>query len=116
MNKPEATLNFPEHWVTEPWMHTEVISVVTKDDDGTRAYIAGGVLNDGTNLMGLAYPGGQRVMRAGPATGWAIEEHFSGRPLREGPDDGLLEMWKNVVEASVYGKHAAEAELGRRLS
>lgn len=110
--RPDATLTFPDHWVTEPWLLHEVVATIDLPNGQGHAIAAGGVLQDGTNLLGIVYPRGQRIMRAGPATGWAIEEQFTGRPLRAGRDDSLLRAWALLIQSSIHGKKSAEAEVG----
>jgi len=92
-----ATIVFPRAWLqASPWMHTEALAQL--DLDAGAAYMAGGVLHDGTNLIGLVYPGGQRVLRALLEGG--IDEHFSGRPLTE-DDELLIETWRHAVASWV---------------
>lgn len=93
-----ATIVFPRDWVEPvlPWLHTEIFTAL--DLERGKAYVAGGVLDDGTTLVGLVYPGGQRVLRSFLEGG--IDEHFSGRPLTDA-DGVLVELWRSVVASWV---------------
>jgi hypothetical protein len=62
--------------------------------DGGRAVLAGGVLNENTTLLGLAFPGGQCLLRT-PITG-EMEERFTGRRLKA--DEPLLQIWRHEVD------------------
>jgi hypothetical protein len=107
---PVAEILFPEEWLTSGWMLTQVLRVV--EVEGGHAAVAGGVLKDGANLLGLAFPGGQCVLRSSPDTGWAIEERFSGRLLMD--DDPLRALWRIAVESQVNAGKQMRLEEGSR--
>lgn len=70
-------VTFPPEWLRDRhWLPGHPSIVLTSDDE--TMFAAGGVLDDGTNLMGLCWPGGQRAYRYSPDTGWALEERFDG--------------------------------------
>lgn len=108
-----ATVVFPERWLSGAgWLSAEGIGSVALPD-GDRAWFAGGVLNDGTNLLGLVYPGGQRALRAPLAGG--MEEVFDGRDLDQEQDAVLIEGWRAAVEAWVRsGRELRDAVGGSR--
>lgn len=96
-----ATIAFPRPWLQgREWVATTPVVDVALSG-ARRAHVAAGCLDDGTNLVGMAYPGGQRVLRA-PVDG-GVHEHFDGRPLNgSDPDDELLvTAWRRTVDAWV---------------
>jgi hypothetical protein len=103
-----GTIEFPREWkLGKDWLPGFPQVVVTSEQDN--AIVAGGVLEDGTNLLGMCWPGGQRVLRASPDTGWAIEERFDGTP-----SERLITAWRIVVDCQIKGARDAWAELGGR--
>jgi hypothetical protein len=63
---------------------------------------------DGSNLVGLCFPGGQRVYRMSPDTDWAIEERFEGDAPEVAQD-----VWRVLVDCAAEGLRKAREELGR---
>jgi hypothetical protein len=101
-----AQLDFPPEWHTADWMLTEVL-LVSKLRGGQEVFIAGGVLKDGSNLIGLTHPRGQRVARSSPVTGWSIEERFSGD--QEAVERDLGTVWSTVIRSVTEAKVAVDA-------
>lgn len=105
-----GNLDFPVAWLDgKGWLIGPEIVAAHQLDDGAYGVIAGGVLSDGTNVLGMSFPRGQRLMRISPDTDWAIEERFDG----ETPSAVLLEVWPKVVESMRLGMQDAREELGR---
>jgi hypothetical protein len=79
-----------------------------------KAMLTQAMLTDGTNIMALMWPTGQRILRTGPATGWALQEHFDGAL----PDDDkarrvLGMIWRVAVESMIQGCRDADADMVR---
>lgn len=105
-----ATLEWPVEWFgLNTWLRTDLVTVLQHGKSGDRVYVAGGVLTDGTNLIGIVSEKSkiQNVARSGPKTGWSLEERIDPRMPRY-----LRPIWANVVEAMIQAKRDAEAELG----
>lgn len=82
----QLDIRFPPEWLEgREWVMAEAVATVPLAD-GARGVFAGGVLDDDACLLGLVYPGGQRVLRC--SSDYGIEERFEGRDL--GPDDKTL--------------------------
>lgn len=105
----EFALDPPPAWLEgRHWLLVQALFTVSENGDVT-GVAGGGVLSDGTNIIGLVYDGGQRLMRMSPDTDWALEEHFIGDPPA---DDGKLgETWTGIVESFRLGMADAKAEL-----
>lgn len=102
-------IHFPADWLAGRDWSLGPDVVLTSDDE--KAIAAGGVLDDGTNLMGLCWPGGQRVYRTSPDTDWAFEERFEGdAPPR------IQDVWRIIIDCAVKGARDAWDELGGRPS
>ncbi len=102
-------IEFPPEWRTHPFRVAEIL--MTKDLSNGKAVLCGGILENGTNLMCLAYPEGQRMYRVSPDTGWAMEERFVGRPPRRERDRKIVnEGWRIAVEASIQAGREIERE------
>lgn len=96
-------VDFPDEWITDEWLFGEVIA--TAEVTAGTAVLAGGMLADGSNLFGLLYPGGQRLMRTSAATNWALEERFTGEP----PDRIGMTLWRAAVDELAAAIAAARA-------
>lgn len=59
---PLGTIAFPPEWIADLAWLPGFPQIVLHSDDET-VFAAGGVLEDGSNLMGLCWPDGQRVYR-----------------------------------------------------
>lgn len=115
MSDPVANLNFPAEWTHDnPWQpgFPELVKALTYDRlPDERFFIAGGILKDGTNLIGLCWSSGrgQHVMRCGPPL-WAVEERTDPKA-----HPATRKLWRMVVESMAAGRREAERELGRLL-
>lgn len=97
---------FPPEWKQDREWASGFPAVVLHSDDETM-FAAGGVLEDGTNLMGLCWPGGQRVYRLSPDTGWALEERYQGDAPKS-----AARAWRILVEAAIKAGKDVEDEIG----
>jgi hypothetical protein len=106
-------VSWPRNWVrpTDRWAKGPEIVAAATDHP---IVLSGGVIDDqgGTNVMALAYPGGQRLLRCGPATDWALEEKYEGRPPRARHLSRVKQMWAVAVESVVEGRRQTVVELG----
>lgn len=94
-------LEFPETWLEgREWLLLNV-ALSGQLTDGRDFALMHGMLDDGCNLIGLCYPGGQRLIRCGPGNKWAVEERFTGLPLKDG--DPLLKIWSWTTRSLVEG-------------
>jgi hypothetical protein len=101
-------IEFPPEWKAgKPW-GKGFPQIMLSHEDGT-IFAAGGALVDGSNLVGLCFPGGQRVYRMSPDTDWAIEERFEGDAPEVAQD-----VWRVLVDCAVRALRSAEEELGGR--
>jgi DnaJ-class molecular chaperone len=78
------------------WLFTEL--VLTKELPDGLAFIAGGVLDDGSNLLGMCHPGGQRLFRHGPL-GREKEQRRSGTSNPE-----LDQVWGIIIASVLRGE------------
>lgn len=108
------TTEFPKEWMDGHWFIEADLLVKGKLDNGQHVALGGGVLEDGTNLMGLVWETGQRLMRMSPDTDWAIEERLLGdQPAAETLSGKALgHMWKIAIDATVTASQQVTAELG----
>lgn len=84
-------IDFPDHWATgEPVDHIAYTSPCGK------MCLFGVMLDDGSNLWALAFPGGHRLARTADAIDWGIEERFYGAP---GPElaDPVKAAWRDHI-------------------
>lgn len=107
----QGEIKFPDEWYTAPWDKCELISVLKIKGTGEQMFYAGGTLEDGTCIYGLGFPGGQRVMRLCPSTGWALEERFRGTPKKSIRRE-VNDVWCCLVQSIVVAKQMTEDELG----
>lgn len=102
-------LEWPPEWIgLHTWLRTDLVQSLRHEATGDLVFIAGGVLTDGTNLIGVCWPGGQHVATAGPRTGWSIEERVDPNAPKY-----MRRIWRQVVKSMVQAKRDAEAELGK---
>lgn len=105
-----AELVFPPEWYGgKTWLpgFPELVQTYTHDElPGETFFVAGGVLEGGANLLGLAWSSGQHIARCGPPL-WALEE-------RVDPDApaATRSLWRHVVDSMVRGYRDARVELG----
>jgi hypothetical protein len=110
MGEPVGEIAFPPEWKVGKKWGPGYPEILLTGDEG-RIFAAGGCLRDGTNLMGLCWPGGQRVYRTGPDTGWALEERFD----EAGPaPERIVQVWRILIEATVNSAREVERLTGGR--
>jgi hypothetical protein len=106
---PDWELRLPPEWKTDEYFRVEVFGEAELPN-GARALIAGTLLKDGTNILGLLWPGGQRIARVTASTNWALEERFTGT-VPQGCSDAIAAAWRFVVNQMVdSAKHAKTPE------
>ena len=99
-------VTFPAEWDTAPPLLFDLLLEAKVTATGEHIVIAGGVLEDGTNLLALAYPGGQRTVRMSPVTGGAIEERLEGRELSLDSDEPIRQVWRTCLDQMIDAKRA----------
>ncbi len=87
----KRVVDFPDAWGSAP----PIESLNGKVSAGV--YLAGVLLEDGSNLWALIYPGGARFVRTAAAIDWGIEERYTGTPPREDDAATVNETWALVV-------------------
>lgn len=105
----EWDMQMPPEWKTGEW--DRITPLARGQLPYGEALLIIGTLDDGTNFFALCWPAGQRIARCGPATDWALQEHFTGRVPKLG-EEVIDRMWKVAVESTLEGKALAEAGLG----
>lgn len=103
----------PEWELTEP---QDFALMGVEDTDDGPAVFAGWLLEDGTNLMAVSWPGGQKLCRTSPDTGWALEERFAGEQPTD-PEDIRQKWWRDGMDAMAHAGREARrimAELERK--
>ena len=110
-NAPDWTLDMPAEWKTGEWVKIDALA--ESDLLHGQALMVAGFLTDGTNVMAVLWPAGQRILRTGPPTDWAIQEHFTGRPPLATAGGGTIEeMWSVAVKMMIQAKTATDARFG----
>ena len=103
------TIALPPEWETAPFASIDPVAHGQLEDG--QALLASVLLADGTNIMAVTWPGGQRVARMGMPTDWAVQEHYTGE-LPPGAGAAVVErMWRAAVAAMVQGKADTIAEM-----
>jgi hypothetical protein len=64
-------------------------------------YLAGIVLDDGSIVMTLLYPGGKRYARVSPHTDWALEERPEGQPPAEKDRETINKVWREWLQTLI---------------
>lgn len=106
----EWKMEIPPEWKTAEWDQARIRPMLEVPAAGGMACQA--MLKDGTNLVALMWPTGQRLLRMGPATGWAMQEHFEGTIPK--PDRKVLsDVWAKLVQAYVAAAADADEDLRR---
>lgn len=108
---PDFTVELPPEWKTADWSVDHIAPIAEADLAYGKALLVMAMLNDGTNILALTWPSGQRLARMSPETGFAIEERFTGRSPQSGAAK-IDEVWRLGVESMVRAGHEAERELG----
>jgi hypothetical protein len=109
MSEPDRVIDFPDGWGTgKPIDHIQGIVPGTRDPKGV--YVFGTLLDDGSNLFALVYPGGHRFARTAASLRWGIEE-------RLGPDPEpafqqiVAEQWQAIINLMVDAGHQTDVDL-----
>lgn len=100
-------VEFPDGWGTA----TPVDTIHYSKDD---LHIAGVLLEDGSNLFALIYPGGQRFVRAAPVADYALEEAFTGEPPSVEDKAAVDGEWRQILAMMIDAGREVDAVLGRR--
>lgn len=104
----DYTVRFPPEWVGEhEWTIVEEVMTLRHTRTGEVMHVAGGVLDDGSNLIALHWSRGQNIARMGPDTGWKLEQRLAPPAARP---EHVRQTWQNVLESMTYGKECAEGE------
>lgn len=108
-SEPTWTVDLPQEWRTAPPAMIDLIA--TGKLAGGDALLVSMLLADGTNIMAVTWPGGQRLVRMGLPINWAVQEHYDGElPADEGA--AVVErLWCVAVRALVQGKADTIADL-----
>ena len=104
------TLELPTEWKTAEWS-TEHIRPMFEVPVASAVAVQV-MLRDGTNMLGLIWPSGQRLLRTGPATGWALQEHFTGTIAPE-HRKVLSEIWAKLVQCMVQAGLDADDDMAK---
>lgn len=102
----EWQLDLPREWKTADW-DTSKLEVIA-ELPAAGAVLVNAMLADGTNLIGMLWPGGQRLVRCTPD---GVDERFGAR-LPKKHRKVLSRAWRVAVKSLVAAKQAAERELG----
>jgi hypothetical protein len=79
----------------------------TRDRD---LFVFACLLEDGSNLFALIYPGGQRFVRTAHQIDWGIEERYEPPPRpRDLPR--VNRLWRELVDEMVAAGKAADADM-----
>jgi hypothetical protein len=109
MSVRDWTLEMPPAWMTGEWECLDLLAEGRLAAGGA-ALLVSGVISDGTNVMAVLWAGGQRVLRMGPPTRYAVQEHYTGSLP---PEHAVIDrMWKVAVDSIIQAKAEAEQELG----
>lgn len=98
-------VDFPDGWGTADPVPSQAL-VLSKGP----LTIFGCLLEDGTNLFALVYPGGQRFARTAFAIDWGIEESY-GPPPRRRHLAAVNATWRDIVTQMVEAGKAADADM-----
>jgi hypothetical protein len=100
----ERLVDFPHEWGTgEPIEH-----VAYKKDD---LRIFGVLLDDGSNLFTLIYPGGERFVRTAADNDWGIEERYQGKPPRPRDLAVVNREWRTIIDMIVTAGRRVSSEM-----
>jgi hypothetical protein len=109
MSVRDWTLEMPPAWMTGEWECLDLLAEGRLAAGGA-ALLVDGVLTDGTNVMAVLWASGQRLLRMGPPTEYAVQEHYTGKLP---PEDKVIDrMWKVAVNAMIQAKADTEREFG----
>jgi hypothetical protein len=109
MSAPDLTTTMPDGWITASPLLAEPLAEA-RCPDGV-VVLATMCLCDGTNFFTLTWPTGQRVARAGDATGWGIQEQYDGdQPT--GDEDVRSKLWSKAMTAFALSLRETREEMG----
>lgn len=104
-------MDLPPEWLTGRWLVLDAIA--ESDLLHGQALLVSGILSDSTNVMAVLWPAGQRLLRMGPPTDWALQEHYCGRPPSAVAGGDTIEMmWRVAVDSIIEAKAQTVAECG----
>lgn len=102
----EISIVFPRSWIGEQgFQHAEVVQTLRHEATGEIMFIAGGVLDDGTNVIGLRWSRGQNLARMSPDTDWKIEQKRAPRM-----PEYVRTTWEGVLDSMRFGKESADGD------
>jgi hypothetical protein len=108
MSELMGIITFPIEWMRDKrWDSESPHLMLTGTGQHEAVFAAGGCLTDGTNLVGLKWPEGQRVYRFGPDNGWALEERYEGTA-----DETVEKVWTVLIQAMVEAVRKTKQEWG----
>jgi hypothetical protein len=102
------TIDLPRPWRTAAIASADLIATAPLTDGA--AMLTHLTLEDGTNLFVVAWPSGSRLARLGPATGWAVQEHYCGELPPGEAGRVVADCWRIAVGALVQAKSETIAE------
>lgn len=100
MNDDLLELALPEEWQTAPIQTLAPPMHVHGVRDGGPYVILNVLLEDGTNVVALICPTGQRLVRCSEHNDLALEERYTGHPLPSVLDD----IWRRAIAALRHGR------------
>ncbi len=109
-DEPEWTMEIPPEWKTAGWSVEHCRPML--EVPAAKAMAAQAMLRDGTNILALMWPTGQRLLRIGPATGHAMQEHFTGTIPAE-HRKVISDVWAKLVACYVEAAAMADDDLRR---
>lgn len=99
-------IDFPHEWATS----TPIDNISFRHDaDGLRIF--GVLLEDGSNLWVLVYPGGHRFARTAHMIDWGIEERYGGKPPRGRDLRRVNEEWRRVLDMMISAGEQTDADM-----
>lgn len=97
-------VDFPDGWGTGA--PVDEVAFVNGD-----MRIFGLLLDDGSNLFALIYPGGQRFVRAAAQADYALEEAFTGDPPSAGDLPAVDAQWRQILSMMIEAGRKTDAAL-----
>ncbi len=92
MSDDVRTVSFPDGWGSGVPLET------LGGEIGPGVHVAAVLLDDGSNLFALIYPGGARFARTADAIDWGIEERYDGLPPKDGEKALVNTYWRGVLD------------------
>lgn len=107
--EPDFTVALPPEWKTSEFRAVAPVAEASLPG-GRQALLSSVLLEDGSSVIALSYPGGQRLARTSPHNDWATEERYSGRIVTGRTGARLARIWKLALESMRFGRQAAERD------